>query len=247
MRLTSIIDIGAAPIDGPPTYKPMLDAGLCTVTGFEPQQKMLEALRAKAGPNETYHPYVVADGKRHTLRVAEYAGMTSLLRIDRDAMSMFRSVSTGARIVDKYEVETVRLDDLNLSCDFLRMDVQGSEEMILDNAHKTLVSAVAIELEMSWIPIYKGQLHLGDMDRKLRALGFMPHRCVGVRNRMLAGSKYPQESQLMEGDFTYIRDLRGEMTAEQLYHLGMLAWYVFFSGDLHHYCMNKVAQMKEAA
>ncbi len=215
------------------------------MVGFEPQPEMLAALQG--GREKVYHPDVVADGKRHTLRIAEYPGMTSLLPIDPDAMGMFRSVSTGARIVDEYEVETVRLDDLHLPCDLLRMDVQGAEAMILDNAHETLADAVAIELEMSWIPIYKGQLSIGEMDSKLRALGFMPHRCVGVRKRMLAGSTYPQESQLMEGDFTYIRDLRSDMTAEQLHHLGMLAWYVFFSGDLHHRCMNQIERMKEAA
>jgi len=36
-RLTAVLDIGANPIDGEPPYKGMLAAGLCTVTGFEPQ------------------------------------------------------------------------------------------------------------------------------------------------------------------------------------------------------------------
>ncbi len=32
-RLTEVVDIGANPIDGDPPYKPMLQAGLCRVTG----------------------------------------------------------------------------------------------------------------------------------------------------------------------------------------------------------------------
>ena len=36
-RLTEVVDVGANPIVGDPPYKPMLDAGLCNVTGFEPQ------------------------------------------------------------------------------------------------------------------------------------------------------------------------------------------------------------------
>ena len=36
-RLTSVVDIGANPVDGDPPYKPMLEKRLCRVTGFEPQ------------------------------------------------------------------------------------------------------------------------------------------------------------------------------------------------------------------
>lgn len=36
-RPTSIVDVGANPIDGDPPYLEMLRAGLCTVAGFEPQ------------------------------------------------------------------------------------------------------------------------------------------------------------------------------------------------------------------
>ena len=36
-RLTEVVDVGANPIDGDPPYLGMLRAGLCRVTGFEPQ------------------------------------------------------------------------------------------------------------------------------------------------------------------------------------------------------------------
>lgn len=51
-RLTEVVDIGANPIDGDPPCKPMLDAGLCRVTGFEPQAEPLAELRRRQGPNE---------------------------------------------------------------------------------------------------------------------------------------------------------------------------------------------------
>jgi hypothetical protein len=40
-RLTSVVDIGANPIDGSPPYQPMLANGVCTVIGFEPQRPAL--------------------------------------------------------------------------------------------------------------------------------------------------------------------------------------------------------------
>src|SRR5262249_34612530 len=66
-RLTAVVDIGASPIDGEPPYKPMLDAGLCTLTGFEPQPEALAELNRRKGANETYLPYAVGDGRAHVL------------------------------------------------------------------------------------------------------------------------------------------------------------------------------------
>lgn len=64
-RLTEVVDIGANPIDGAPPYKPMLDAGLCRVTGFEPQESALGKLLRSKGANERYLPYAVGDGEVH--------------------------------------------------------------------------------------------------------------------------------------------------------------------------------------
>ena len=39
-KLTTIVDIGANPIDGDPPYKQMLERELCQVIGFEPQKEV---------------------------------------------------------------------------------------------------------------------------------------------------------------------------------------------------------------
>ena len=49
-RLTAIVDVGANPIEGDPPYVEMLHAGLCTLTGFEPQPEALAALEREKGP-----------------------------------------------------------------------------------------------------------------------------------------------------------------------------------------------------
>ena len=45
----AVVDIGANPIDGDPPYRLLLDTGLCTVTGFEPQRQALAELHKLAG------------------------------------------------------------------------------------------------------------------------------------------------------------------------------------------------------
>ena len=85
------MDIGANPIDGDPPYKPMLEAGLCRVTGFEPQPQALEILRKRKGKHETYLPYALGDGKEHTLHCCEASGMTSMLEPDLSTHDVFES------------------------------------------------------------------------------------------------------------------------------------------------------------
>jgi hypothetical protein len=40
-RITSVVDIGANPIDGDPPYKLMLQKRQCRLIGFEPQPEAL--------------------------------------------------------------------------------------------------------------------------------------------------------------------------------------------------------------
>src|SRR5439155_13532918 len=79
-QMIQIVDIGASPIDGDPTYKPLLAAGRARVTGFEPNPAALAELQQSKGPNETYLPDAIGDGAEHTLHVCQSAGMSSLLR-----------------------------------------------------------------------------------------------------------------------------------------------------------------------
>ena len=50
-RLVEVVDVGANPIEGDAPYKGLLQAGLCRVTGFEPQEAALAELKALKGPN----------------------------------------------------------------------------------------------------------------------------------------------------------------------------------------------------
>src|SRR3954469_6102059 len=88
-RLTEVVDVGANPIDGDPPYRAMLQAGLCRVTGFEPQEEALRKLEQTKGPNERYLPYVVGDGNAATLRLCTAPGMTSLFEPDARVLGLF--------------------------------------------------------------------------------------------------------------------------------------------------------------
>ena len=75
------------------------------------------------------------------------------------------------------EVDTRTLDSISeiAQLDYLKIDVQGGELVIFRNGKARLGAAVAIQTEVSFMPLYQGQPVFGDIDLALRALGFVPH------------------------------------------------------------------------
>src|SRR5437870_156938 len=125
-RRTAVVDVGANPIDGDPPYKAMLAAGLCEVTGFEPQGPALARLEQKKGPHERYLPYALADGRERTLHVCELEGMTSLLLPDPAHLALFNLFPTWGSVKACLPVTSRTLDDVAeiTALDLLNMDVQ---------------------------------------------------------------------------------------------------------------------------
>lgn len=239
-HLTRVVDIGANPIDGDPPYKPLLARRLCRVVGFEPQPEALARLNAAKSDLETYLPHAIADGQNRTLHVCAASGMTSLLEPDPHVLSHFPGLGDWGRVLERRQIDTVALSAVPEidGVEMLKMDLQGGERAVLDGAGDTLSEAVCIQLEVSFVPLYKGQETYGDMDLALRARGFIPHMMASTSRRMILPMRGPDVytalNQLVEGDAVYVRNfLQPEaMTTEQLKHLVLIAHYCYRSFDL---------------
>jgi FkbM family methyltransferase len=240
-RPTAIVDVGANPIDGDPPYKAMLAAGLCEITGFEPQAEALARLEASRGPRERYLPYALGDGSARTLHVCELEGLTSLLVPDPAHLALFNLFPIWGRVKQQIPVTTRKLDDIAeiAHLDFLKMDIQGAEREVLAHGRGKLAETVVIQTEVSFVPLYQGQPVFGEMDLALRELGFLPHCVTGTKiwpiAPMVVGDQ-PNRGirQLLETDMVYVRDFsRPEnMNAEQWKHLALVAHHCYGSYDL---------------
>jgi FkbM family methyltransferase len=240
-RLTAIVDVGANPIDGDPPYKAMLAAGLCRVVGFEPQPAALARLNQAKGANELYLPHALADGTQRTLHVCELEGMTSLLVPDPSHLALFNLFPIWGKVKERIPVTTRKLDDIAeiAHMDFLKMDVQGMEREVLAHGQAKLKDTVAIQTEVSFVPLYQGQPPFGEMDLTLRELGFLPHSVTGTKiwplSPMVVGNE-PNRGirQLLETDMVYVRDFSKpeNMSAEQWKHLALIAHHCYGSYDL---------------
>ena len=251
-RRTAIVDVGANPIDGEPPYKRMLAAGLCELVGFEPQAEALAKLHVAKGPLERYLPHPLGDGTPQTLNVCALEGMTSLKVPDPAHLALFNLFPIWGEVKSRTAVPTKRLDDVAeiAHMDFLKMDIQGSECDVLAHGRVKLAEAVAVQTEVSFITLYENQPTIGEMDRELRGLGFIPHCFAEMKVWPLAPiivSGQPNKGlrQLLEADMVYVRDFtRADgMSGEQWKHMALIAHHCCGSVDLAARCLNMLAEL----
>ncbi len=255
-RLTAVLDVGANPIDGEPPYRPMLAAGLCTVTGFEPQEEALRRLEAARGPHERYFPDALGAGAASRLHVCRAPGMTSMLEPDPASLALFNLFDRFGEVIRTVEIPTRRLDDVPGigPVDFLKIDVQGSELTILAGGTETLHDAVAIQIEVSFLPLYREQPVLWEVDRALRERGFVPHCLAALKRWPLApmvvdGNPRKALNQLLEADMVYVRDFRRPelLSTEQWKHLALIAHHCYGSADLAFLAVRALVALGELA
>lgn len=226
----------------------MLRAGLCRVTGFEPGREALLALQKESGPNETYLPYALGDGKPHTLKVCPApGGMTSLLEPDPATQSLFTLFDPFGTVVERVPLDTRRLDDIGEieHLDLLKIDIQGSELAVFQNGRQKLAEAVAIQTEVSFITLYREQPPFGELDLELRRQRFVPHCIIGpvkkwaIGDFRVGGDPSRALNQILEADIVYVRDFfhPDGMTDEQLKHLALIAHHCYESFDLAFRCV----------
>ena len=245
-HLTHVVDVGANPIDGAPPYKSMLSQGLCTVTGFEPQESALHELIQRKGPLETYLPQVLGAGGLATLNVCQYSGWTSLLRPNSAALNVFPQFQPNAKVIEQIQVHTHKLDDISevRPFDLLKIDVQGAEMDVFHGATQHLKNAVAIQTEISFIALYDNQPTFGQVDMYLRELGFVPHGFVDIKRWPIAplqfhGAAQQSVHQLLEADMVYVKDFVNPdgMSDEQLKQLSLIMHHCYQSHDLSARCI----------
>lgn len=240
-----IADIGAAFLGEAPPYQPLLNAGTGRLFAFEPDARQIETLRQRLGSQATILAEAVGDGREHTLHVCNH-GWSSFFEPDPQALAFFNTFIQLGRVESTVAMQTQRLDDMAElpPIDFLKMDVQGAELMVLQNGRQKLAGCVAAQLETSFVTLYKGQPSFGAVDLEMRLQGFIPHRFVDVKRWPIAPAVSGNDPrvpihQLLESDIVYIRDLTrpDAFSDEQLKKLALIAHAVYRSPDLAARCL----------
>lgn len=255
-RLPAIVDVGANPLDQP-VYRPLLDAGLCAVHGFEPQKEAFHKLQDSKGRGETYHNVAVGDGRTHPLHIYRQSGLTSIFPLDDKTTRYLGRNPRRGQLVEKTNIKTVTLDSMEeiTHIDLLKIDVQGAETMIFNHGKEKLMKSVAVITELRFFPMYEGEPLLDAQIAALSALGLRFHKFLFVKDQQIANSQSARlkgklaGSQALDGDAVFVRDLRtaSQVSVEQVKMLALLADSVFQSYDLTLHCLDMLAERGELA
>lgn len=251
--LSVVVDIGANPFAGKPPYGTLRRAGLCRVIGFEPQPEALAALQAKAGPNETYLPYAVGTGGPETLHLTRNSGLVSVLPPEPWVADYLNPWwRRAAEVRRTLPIETRRLDDMEEigRIDFLKIDIQGGELRVFENARVKLAQAAVVQTEVAFLPYYQGQPSFGDIQAEMAAQGFIAHKLAEVARHhldyplQLAGGIELPRSQVTVMDVVFLRNPidMGALETEVVRQMALLADAVLGSFDLALRCLAELAR-----
>jgi len=240
-----LADIGAADYGEVNAFDDLAMRGFAHRVGFEPEEKFFAELVKRNNHRQTYLPYALGDGLEHTLHICP-AGMTSLLEPDPAALNFFNGFEPWGVVERKVPMPTRRLEDVAEvdPLHFMKIDVQGSELMILQHGGTKLDELAMVQIEVSFVALYKNQATFGDIDVFMRAKGFIPHHMYAAKRWIIAPTLISNDfrrplNQLLEADMVYIRDIVHPETVDDdtLRRTAYLAEAIYDSVDLSVRCI----------
>jgi FkbM family methyltransferase len=151
------------------------------IISFEPLAHAHATLlrRAAADPGWQVAPRLaLGDGEGEIeLEVSAEADMSSIL----PQTELLQRISPSSRVLRRERVPVARLENAAqpyLAPEdriFLKIDTQGFEPQVLAGAGSLMARLCGLQLEMSLVPCYEGEVGFREMQDKLAAAGFEPY------------------------------------------------------------------------
>lgn len=238
----NVLDVGAALSERPP-YQSLVDAGRATIIGFEPNRQECERLNREYGEPHRFFPYFIGDGRPAIFHETNWALTGSLYEPNSPLLEKFQNLAEVVTPVATHPVSTTRIDDIAEieDVDFIKIDVQGSELPVLQNALRALSGTLLIQTEVEFLELYKGQPMFADVDIFLRGKGFQFHAFNGFGSRafkplLVNGNINAGLRQALWSDAIYVRDWMrlDELPEAKLRKYAVLAHDFLNSFDLAH-------------
>ena len=238
----NILDVGAALLESP-AYQALIDAGVGRLFGFEPDPQACVRLNKEYGEPHRFFECFVGDGRQATFHETNWAPTGSLYAPNSPLLEKFQNLAEVVTPVATHPVNTIRIDDIAEidDVDFLKIDVQGAELPVLQNATRAMSSALVVQVEVEFLELYQGQPMFADVDIFLRAQGFQFHTFASFGGRAFKplvpnGDKNAAFRQYLWSDAIYVRDwMHLETLSEvKLRNYAILAHDLLNSCDLAH-------------
>ena len=147
------------------------------ILSFEPLSSAFELLRANAKGDSNWEIFNFAlgdDEVKQEINIAGNSYSSSLL----DMLPAHERSAPESKYIGREMIEIKTLDSIfdNLckpsSSVYLKIDTQGFESKVLKGAGKSLAHIDSLQIEMSFIPLYKGELLFNEMYMFMSEKGF---------------------------------------------------------------------------
>lgn len=211
-RNPRVVDVGAQLIgDGSHAYTPLTQYTPLDVIGFDPlAERMTERAESEsAGEGSlTLLPFAVGDGRSHTLHINNDDATSSLFPLNQAHNARFNHLST-LYTVRTETIETRLLDDVLSpgTIDFLKLDIQGGELMVLQGAARSLSTTAVVHCEVEFSPLYEGQPLFPEIQNELKNYGFYLVDFVDpCRYHYLNGPSSVTADHLLWADAVFFRE-----------------------------------------
>ena len=165
------------------------------IVSFEPLSSAFALLEKTAAGDADWRPVNLALGDKAgsaTIHIAANSQSSSLLgMLDQHRASAPEAVYRGS---EQITVSTVDLQAASLGIGskkvYLKIDTQGFERSVLEGAQNSLQHIDTLELEMSFVPLYEGQMLFPELTAYLRSLRYAmvsiePNFCDPVSEEIL--------------------------------------------------------------
>ena len=184
----NIVDLGAADVKNEIIHYKKLEAlEICNIIGFDCEISAFTKLKEIKKNNKIYYKDAIGDGEKHDFYSTSLPTCSSILEPNLTLTNHYFHLSEYMQIQSVNQIDTKKLDEvlLDVDVDYIKLDVQGSELMILKNAIEKINQSVIVESEVEFIEQYKNQPLFSDIERFLRSNGYLFHCFNGYGTRSL--------------------------------------------------------------
>ena len=201
-KITKIIDVGANRGQYAMLIRKLGFTG--KIISFEPLSKAYSLLTQNSSKDKNWDIYNYGLGDKNeelTINVSENSASSSILEImshhtdSAPASAYVGQEKIKIKTLDGIYHDLVKKDEIIL----LKIDVQGFEKNVIDGAKNVLQKITGVQLEMSLIELYSGELLFMEMITLLNSYGFKLH---SLEN----GFYDSKTGQLLQVDGIFFRD-----------------------------------------
>jgi FkbM family methyltransferase len=200
LNVDTVLDVGANTGQFTKTISSLLPQA--RIYAFEPLPDCFKAIEEYASSNHMVKPY--------NLGLGDNSGTFSFEKNNSSPSSSFLRVNAAhkeafpyTKSTSKIDVKVERLDNIASSIEFgnslfIKIDVQGYEDKVIQGGLKTIGKAKIVMLETSFEPLYESQPLFSDIYMMFTELGFSYH---GMIDQMYD----PNTGKILQGDAIFLK------------------------------------------